>query len=628
MSLEQQREFKERVRTDTDIVGLIGESVQLTPHQGGSVYKGLCPFHDDTNPSFDVRPDKQYYRCWVCDEGGDVFSYVMKTMGFGFREALEYLAQRAGVEIPTYSPQQKEQSQKRAQLVDVLTWARDRYHDCLKNSAVAAPAREYLASRGIFEDTINRYQLGFHPADQWQWLIDQSKDQFEFDQLIDSRLVRQSEKTQRYYDDFVGRVLFPIHNMNGRCVAFGGRKLPGIDDDRGPKYLNSAESPIFKKSDILYGLDTAMAAIRSQGTAIVMEGYTDCILSAVAGVENAVATLGTALTANHVQLLKRFTRKIVLVYDGDTAGQNASERAITQFLGHEIDVRILTLPEDSDPADFLAAEGRDAFDSLVSRADEAWVFKLDSIIKRIGSKSVDERHQVLTEMVRVLADSPNLHGTSREDLIIGDLAQRLRIREQTVRAELNKVRRPTSTPEEPRFQEPDVPGANNRNEPEPEEEVATGARVQEQEVLEMILACPERVIDVRRRLGEEHFQVKDFRRLWQRIIDFCEERGESELTPARLRDDLAEQPTNLDLMGLIVRLEAEADSKGTRSKLNQDPGILYSVVDRIVSRWEYLRHDHEINELLAKAKSGGSTLTDEARLALTRKTESKRIPTA
>jgi DNA primase len=356
-------DIKELVRSRTDLIALVGESVALHSQRGGRMFKALCPFHDDHNPSMEVNPERQTYRCWVCNKGGDCFSWVMEYEGVGFREALVSLANRAGVEIPKYQGHRDEGPtvNDKSSLYEVMAWAETEFHRFLLNAAQAERAREYLRSRHFSKATIEEYRLGYHP-DSWEWIQERARNKFSQEQLLAARLIQERDKGNGYYDLFLDRVLFPIQDERGRCVAFGGRQLPDSKYNSGGKYFNSPEGILFHKSKLIFGLNKARDAIRKTGTAVVMEGYVDCIKAHQAGVLNAVATLGTALTEQHVAFLKRLAERVVLVYDGDDAGQKAAVKAVEKFLAQDVDLRVLTLPENLDPDEFLDAHGTDAFE--------------------------------------------------------------------------------------------------------------------------------------------------------------------------------------------------------------------------------------------------------------------------
>lgn len=512
-------DIKEQVRSRTDIVSLIGETVAL--RSKGRELVGLCPFHEDHNPSMHVYPDRQSYRCWVCNEGGDCFNFVMARERVSFREALEMLATRANIELPhRLQPQYaggSNTSSDKQRLYEVLNWAQQEFHDCLLRAPFAEIARDYLRQRGFTPETIARYKLGFHP-DNWEWLISRAGRRFTPEQLHAVRLVGKRDNGG-YYDNFVNRVMFPIRDAQSRTVAFGGRILPGTAAADAPKYWNSPENPVFNKSRILFGLGEARDAIVKSDTVIVMEGYTDCIMAHQSGVLNCVGTLGTALTETHVTALKRFARKVVLVYDGDAAGQMASERALPKFLAQEVDLRILTLPADLDPADFLLQQGGAAFQDLLQTAEEAWIKKLQITVARYGLESIDARYRVLQEMLSVIAQvpaqGPGLAGNwqLRENIILGGLARRLGLREELIREQLADLRRKQPAPAANSPLSRDVKTEELfPAKPNPDEQL-------EREIVQHIFASAAAVNTIRETLTAAEFSHPHLRRLLEVCFD-------------------------------------------------------------------------------------------------------------
>ncbi len=302
MSLGAAFEVKEQVRQAVDIVDLLGEYLAL--RREGSGYKALCPWHDDKRPSLTINPQRQSCRCWVCEFGGDVFTFVMKREGVSFPEALRMLAQCAGVDLPTFGGGGGSAStgvdEKRA-LYDTMAWVERQYHDCLLRAPEAEPARKYLRQRQISDDSVKRFHLGFAPQ-SWDWLRGRAASEGRgVDSLVAVGVLGRSERSGRHYDRFRGRVLFSIRDLQGRPVGLGGRVLPEYADEKSAKYINSPETPLFAKSKLLYGLDEARDAITTrdaitrQRVAVVVEGYTDCLIAHQLGLKNVVAVLGTAL---------------------------------------------------------------------------------------------------------------------------------------------------------------------------------------------------------------------------------------------------------------------------------------------------------------------------------------------
>ena len=429
-------DFKEVVRSHTDLSALIGEKVALTPTRGGREYKGLCPFHDDRNPSFTVSPERGTYRCWSCQEGGDCFSFVMKTEKLDFRGALELLARRAGLEMPTYGRRQS--GPKRDETLAALDWAAGQFAESLADEAVGRAARDYFEARGFSGETIRQFRLGFHPRD-WTMLVERARGTHSLESLESARLAKKSERTGDWIDAFVGRVMFPIRNERGQTVAFGGRVLPGDGDDRGPKYLNSAESAYFSKQKTLFGLDVAREAVVDSGTAVIVEGYTDCVTLHQFGVTNAVGVLGTALTDSHARLLKRFCRRVVLIFDGDEAGQRAADRSVQALITLELDIRILVLPDGLDPDEFLNAHGVEALRQRIDTAHEAWRWKFSQAAERYGTDTLDSRERILGDLADVISGVPS-DRNPRIQMMIALIATRLQMPETLVRDRLKGAR--------------------------------------------------------------------------------------------------------------------------------------------------------------------------------------------
>ncbi len=444
LATDLSNEFREQVRAQTDIVGLIAEAMTLQPRNGGREYAGLCPFHDDHDPSMRVYPDRESYKCWVCNEGGDVFSWIMKREGVGFPEAIEILARRANIEIPKYKGRSDGSSDNKAALFEVLVWAEGIFHQEFVSGPTGSKARDYIRSRGFTAETVKKFRIGYHPND-WEWLQRQARGKFSNDQLEAVRLIGRRDGDRGYYDNFVDRVVFPIRNERGQVVGFGGRVLPGADDSHG-KYWNSPESPVFFKSRLVYGLDFAREGLKQSGTAVVTEGYTDCIMCHQHGLNNVVGTLGTALTDQHVATLKRFVKTVVLVYDGDKAGQRAAEKAVERFVAQDVDLRIMTLPENKDPDEYLSAYGADAWQKLAEAAPEAWEYKFQTLRKRYTLDTVSSRQQVLDEMLAVFSAAPRFSSNVREAILLQNLAQRLRVTEEYVRERFREHRSRTVRP--------------------------------------------------------------------------------------------------------------------------------------------------------------------------------------
>lgn len=415
MSFPTGFDLKERVRSAVDIVDVIGAQVELQP-QGRNLV-GRCPFHPDKRPSLTVNRERQTWKCWPCDIGGDIFSFVMKHDGVDFPTAVRVLAEQAGIAVEEYrggkktkpgSPDDKETLRSAIRLVS------EAYFQQLESgtSDDAKIAREYLAERGISEESRKRFQIGFAP-DSWSFAVDLlKKHNLSGEVALAAGVASARRSGSGHVDMFRGRLIFPIHDLQNRVISLGGRQIPAIADrhgeNAGGKYVNGRETLLFRKAYQLYGLQLAREAIRKGGEALVMEGYTDVVASRQAGIEPVVAVLGTALGEHHVKILKRFADRVVLVLDGDAAGQSRADEVLELFVRAEVDMRVLTLPDESDPADFVSQHGRDAFLSLVSNAPDALDHKLARLTRGIDvSEDTHAVTDAVEKMLKIVAKTPD-----------------------------------------------------------------------------------------------------------------------------------------------------------------------------------------------------------------------------
>jgi len=516
----QDQDIKEQVRQATDIVELIGGYLQL--RRQGRNYVAICPWHDDTRPSLQVNPERQSWKCWVCDIGGDVFSFVMQHERVGFPESLEMLANRAGIPLRS-SPQPKTQrgspNDKRT-LYDAAKWAEDQFHRCLLHAPEAATARQYLEERGITPASIERFHLGFSP-DAWQWLLDRATTAPFSPQVLEAAgLCAKSPNSGRYYDFFRGRVIFSIRDVQGRPIAFGGRVLPQSADQKMGKYINSRETRLFSKSDQLYGLDVARAAVATQREnreIVVVEGYTDAVMAHQVGVDNVVAVLGTALGPGHIRLLRRFADKITLVLDADEAGQRRTNEILELFVAEQVDLRILSLPEGLDPCDFLLEQGADAFRKLLDGAVDALEHKLRSATEGINLASETHRaNQALEDVLATLAKAPSPQVATqsemrlREQQMLLRLTRQFNVSETEIRGRLNDLRRKAGNRRQtvsPSAQQPPSAGAPKVREIDS----------REAELLEILIEHPELVADAASEIEVGQLQSEATRAIYQTI---------------------------------------------------------------------------------------------------------------
>jgi DNA primase len=355
--------FAERVKQQADIVRVIGEYVRLK--KSGANFTGLCPFHQEKTPSFAVHPVKQIYHCFGCGAGGDVFKFVMEMEKSPFPEAIRTVAEKCGIAIPKpreRSPEERRENQQRSALVEMHRETAAFFARALHDSPEGKVAAAYLEDRGLDREATKRFGLGFAPS-SGDALLRFLKQKYP-EKLLDVSGLVSRDQSGRAYDRFRRRIMFPITNESGKVIAFGGRAM----GDDTPKYMNSPETPIYTKSTVLYHLDRAKEALRQSDFAVLVEGYMDAIAVARAGIANVVASCGTSLAEPQIKLLGRFTRRVIVNYDPDTAGQAATERSISLLLESEFDVRVLALPGKADPDKFLKEQGVDAYRNLLAQS--------------------------------------------------------------------------------------------------------------------------------------------------------------------------------------------------------------------------------------------------------------------
>ncbi len=405
----------EEVRRSNDIVDVIREYVPLK--RAGKDFKALCPFHSEKTASFQVSPSKQIFKCFGCGKGGNVFSFVMALERLEFPEAVEHLARRAGIQLEK-RPEALERNKGRDQLFDLNFWAAKVFHRCLTNAPEGQPGRDYFAKRQLTPETLTKFRLGFAPPG-WDFLVRLSNGSgWSLDDFAAAGLTAARPNGPGQYDRFRNRVIFPIFDVKGRVMGFGGRAL----DDQPPKYLNSPETSVFSKSASLYGLDLAKDGIIREDRAVVVEGYVDCVTSHQFGVDFVIATLGTALTGQHISTLRRYTENMVLLFDGDDAGRKAAERSADLFLEQEVDVRVVLLPADKDPDELLQEEGREAFLKRLDNATEVFDLKMEMIRERHDLSRLTGQREAIDEVLETLAKTNPL----RQDMLfVRDAIKRL-----------------------------------------------------------------------------------------------------------------------------------------------------------------------------------------------------------
>jgi DNA primase len=427
--------FAERVKQQADIVRVVGEYVRLK--KTGKDFSGLCPFHQEKTPSFTVSPLKQIFYCFGCGKGGDVFNFVMDMEKSAFPEAVRTVAEKCGIAIPRpreRSPEERQENQQRAALVEMHREAQTFFAKQISGTLEGKAARAYLEDRGLDKDAIERFGIGYAPSagDALTRLL---KQKYAENLLLQSGLVSRGEQGGRLFDRFRRRITFPIANDSGKIVAFGARAL---GDDQ-PKYLNSPETPIYSKSNVLYHMDRAKEALRRSDFAVLVEGYMDAIAVARAGISNVVASCGTSLAEPQIKLLSRFTKRVIVNYDPDNAGQAATERSVSLLLDQDFEVRVLALPpvgdKKADPDLFIREKGIEEYTKLLKEAPP-YVDYLIARARKMDLTTGEGKRRAVNFLLPYVQKIPN---TILRSEWATRIAQQLHLDEPVLRAALSKA---------------------------------------------------------------------------------------------------------------------------------------------------------------------------------------------
>lgn len=391
----------EEIKNRLDIVEVISEYVRLK--QSGANYRALCPFHSEKAPSFFVSPERQIWHCFgSCNEGGDIFKFVMKIENIDFPEALRILAQKAGVQL---SHVDRQAISQRTKLLDVMKWAANFYHLVLLKSSLAAQARQYLKDRQLPDNIIEQFQLGFAP-DRWDELIKFfAKKKISLQEAETAGLIMRSNRSgpnqSSYYDRFRNRIMFPINDLYGNPIGFTSRIVPWSTDKEAAKYVNTPETPLYNKSHVLYGLDKAKSTIKKENFVIVVEGNMDAIACHQAGSKNVVASSGTALTLDQIKILKRYTPNLFLAFDVDLAGENATQRGIDVALQEEMNVKVIVVPEGKDP-DECIKEDPDKWFEAIKAAKPIMEYYFDLALRDRDVKKMEDQKSIVKLLLPVI----------------------------------------------------------------------------------------------------------------------------------------------------------------------------------------------------------------------------------
>ncbi len=422
----------EEIRNRCDIVDIISEYVHLKP--AGKGFKGLCPFHEEKTPSFMVSPEKQLFHCFGCGEGGNVFNFLMKYEKLSFFEAVKMLAQKAGVPLPVDEEKENILHKKKERLYKLNNLAANYYRECLFRTNQGKKVINYFKKRGINDTSVEKYKLGYAPPG-WDALTNFLKKKgYSYEELIKAGLIKKSKIEGKYIDYFRDRIIFPIFNLSGRVIGFGGRVL----DDSLPKYINSPETLVYNKGSNLYSLNFAKEDIRKKDYLIIVEGYTDVLITQQYEFNNVAASLGTALTTKQIDLIKRFTDTVLIAYDADSAGNMATLRSLDLLVKSGLEVKVIDLPLGYDPADFLIKKGRKPFQNLIDKSLSLIDYKLKLLYSKYSIKTIEGKVKVVKEILptlNVIGNEVELRAQTKK------ISEELKLSEEAILIELKRYKR-------------------------------------------------------------------------------------------------------------------------------------------------------------------------------------------
>lgn len=574
----------EQIKNRADVMDVVSDVVQLK--QRGRNYFGLCPFHDEKTPSFSVNPAKGIFHCFGCGKGGNAVTFVMEHENIDYIEALKRLAERYGIEIKWEAGGDDElQKGETALLYEIHEIARDYYRECL-NAATGKKALNYLLERGFDKTVLQHFNVGFAP-DDWNGLIGRiDPKKFSFTVIDKSGLF--IKKDGRFLDRFRNRIMFPICNIAGRVVAFGGRTL---DPQETAKYMNSPETPIYFKSGTLYGLEHSKTAIQQEDEAIIVEGYTDFLRFYSSGIKNVVAGSGTALNHHHARALKRFATNAALCYDGDEAGQKATERAGFVLLKEGFDVRALLLPEEDDPDSFLQKKGLEAFEKLHRDSPPFINYYININKQELTTPAAKSRF--VESLIREISEVA--HPVTR-DFIVKELAEALHLKEERIQAQIRNIYRRRKSGDDTKKPEKDT-GV----------QISTAMEKAEYELLKLLLTGLDEPVEfILNNIPLSAYKHPSFAVIAQTLYEILQ--NNRDLAPADLYDREWDATTALYLSRLIV------DSESALEYLEKEEIIKLIVDCMTVLMTDQL--EQSIRDIRGKIKDAEKSGTDTTTLVL------------
>ena len=572
------QEIKDRL----DIVEVLSGYIKLT--KAGRNFKALCPFHNEKTPSFVISTDRQIWHCFGCGEGGDIFTFVMKIEGMEFREAMRLLAERAGVEIKKSNfTFDKDLSSKKTNILKICHAAKDFYKEKLNKNAQGLKAKKYLLGRGLTEKSISEFEIGYAPDDWHETENTLVTKGFSRNDIFTSVFTVRSEKTKGFYDRFRGRIMFPILDISGNTVGFGGRVFAHEGSEEA-KYINTPESPVYNKSKLLYGLNAAREAIRKNNGAILVEGYMDVIGSHQMEVRNTVSSSGTALTADQIRIIKRYTSNLILSFDGDAAGQEATRRSIDLALMNGMDIRIITLPEDKDPSDFV--DDPSVWKKHVKGAKRIMDFYFENSFKKHNLRTVEGKKEIAEEMLGVIRKIPN---NVEHAYWLEVLAEKLGIDVKFLAEELKRTGRTQTRPE---F------GSAAKSAPAKSNLVFKNQDSWEGQLLAFVLVLP----DVEKRIQKISdvnlsFSNSEFDRIYKAVLGLKSRMVADEDLVGELKGMLPYE-SHSKLSEMIM--EAEYQGEEEQSEENQEKTFNVLLTRLMIARYEAKRKQIEADIKLAE----------------------------
>jgi len=578
----------EEIRNHCDIVDVISEYVPLKP--AGRSFKGLCPFHEEKTPSFMVSPEKQLFHCFGCGEGGNVFTFIKKFEKVNFVEAVEILAKKAGIALPTDERKENFLYKKKEKLYEINELTAKYYQECLLRTDRGKKVINYLKKRGIEESSVEKYKIGYAPTG-WdvlaKFLI---KRNYSYEEQLQVGLVKKSKLEGRYIDCFRDRVIFPIFNFQGRIVGFGGRTL----GDSLPKYINSPETLIYNKGSNLYNINFAKEDIRRNKRIIIVEGYTDVLIVQQYGFNEVAASLGTALTVKQIELIKRLTDNAFIAYDSDLAGNLATLRSMDLMIKVGLEVKVISLPTGDDPADFLVKKGNGAFQSLIDNALSLIDYKLKLLYLKYGFQSIEGKIKIVKEILPTLC----LIETDNElTMQIEKISEKLKLPESSIRTDFRKYKKGIKE-FTPSFVNPDSESGNIQA-----EKILIGCMLENEKIAQKVL----------KELEVEDFTVSLHYQIVSTIKKYIEEnkKCDSQKIIDSLNDKQAENFISKILMEKVITFDEKVISgyidtikniKYLQEKKNLEKKA--KLLDEKIKKSKKIKKDDliELSEILKKLK--------------------------